>query len=259
MDCIRCIVTTSFTGSSNSSDLAEQPHNCYSPFLYLSVHRDLHLNNILVTRTHFPDQPEQGSWEDSAKIADIGEGRHVVSKLSGAVLNASVEARDFHAPEVIASRTWTTASDVFAFGVIGCKLLDMRKELCPEKSQGSAISGLTVQSLHTGDADASLVARPASVVPLAVAEIISSALARDPAERWSIREYVDKLVELSMDFYAGREEPDQDKVQWTALDWWDVFEQAFSSRQAESSIWEHHGLCGEESSTWTLREDTPTY
>ena len=118
---------------------------------------------------------------------------------------------------------------------------------------------LTLQSLEAGDPGVPLAAKPASLAPVVVAEVVASALARAPADRWSIREYVDKLEDLGTEFSVEREQPDKDKVQWTTLDWWDMFEQAFRSRQGENSIREHHELRGEESSTWTLPEDSPIY
>lgn len=146
---------------------------------------------------------------------------------------------------------------MFAFGVIGCRLLDLREELCPEKKQGSAISESTDQPLRSSGADASVVAESALAVPLAIAEIITSALSRAPTDRWSIREYVDKLDELSDEFYAERDEPGRDRVQWTTLNWSHVYEQAFSNGHAESSVWKYRDLHGDESSTWALPEDTP--
>ena len=163
--------------------------------------------------------------EDSAKIADIGEGRHITALLAATTLNASVEARDIHAPEVIASRKWSTESDIFAFGVAACKMLDERVRRCPEQAPARIMEAAGI----TGDTSPDSAAK--SVVPAALAMILLSALAYDPSERWTAREYVDKLEELSMEFFTENEEPTQSKVVWSVFDWWTAFEAAHDRSQ----------------------------
>lgn len=195
------------------------------------------------------------SYEDSAKVADIGEGCRIIAQLTSAILNASVEARDFHAPEIIASRTWSKASDIFAFGVIVCQFLDWRVELCPDKAPKSAIIQ-TTDSSSNDHHDALSIRGQDEIVPLAVSEVIRSALTHDPTERGSIREYVKKFTELNEDVYAERVEPSTARTTWTTLNWWDVFDRAFSSEQRGSSTRPQHSTDTKESSSWTLFEAT---
>jgi hypothetical protein len=123
-----------------------------------------------------------------------------------------VEARDFHAPELNESHIWSTATDVFAFGIAACKLLDMRAQKCKYEAPENVreMAGLSAKE----DAD--------SVLPLALREIMLSSLSQDPNGRWQIGEIVDALDELSMGFFAENEETGRRQVEWATLNWWEA-------------------------------------
>lgn len=180
------------------------------------IHRDLHLNNILVTETVFPDQPQGLSSEISAKVADIGEGQHVADP---GTFNASVEARDFHAPEILSSRTWSLASDVFAFAVAACKILDKRQELCLERPPENVLKQAGSESKPVDDGS--------SVLPLKLSRIITSGLKKDPGERWAIRKYIDAIEDLDGDFSSEKDQGGMLRIEWVTLDWWTAYAEAY--------------------------------
>jgi len=181
--------------------------------------RDLHLNNILVIQEFLPHQPPSQSSQFSAKVADIGEGQHVATTSN---FNASVEARDLHAPEILSSRTWSTASDVFAFAVAICKTLDMRQELCPERAFERVTNMVALEP--TGET--------AFILPLGLREMIINGLSSDFKDRWTIMEYVDAFVDIGDDFFAEREDNIL-QVQWATLEWWKTYIEAYNQKPAD--------------------------
>ncbi|KAK5661251.1 hypothetical protein OQA88_11145 [Cercophora sp. LCS_1] len=164
----------------------------------------------------FPDQPQGFSTEVSAKVADIGEGQHAADT---GIFHASVEARDFHAPEILSSRTWSPASDVFAFAVAACKILDKRQEICQEPLPEHVLK-------QAGWSESKPVDNGSSVLPLKLSQIITSGLKKDPGERWMIRKYIDVMESLEEDFSSEKDQGSVPRVEWVTLDWWTAYAEA---------------------------------
>jgi len=167
--------------------------------------RDLHLNNILVTLKHCPDDPVN-QYEHSSLVADIGEGKHVDTDTTP---GASVGALDFHAPEVHGTKGWTTAADVFAFGVVACKFLDIRLQNCKD----DVPDYVRERANHVLE-DA------ATFVPTQLKQVVLQCISAEAGKRPLIRDVINFLHELSMDFLAEKESPGKEKVEWSTWDWW---------------------------------------
>jgi serine/threonine protein kinase len=96
------------------------------------LHRDLHLNNILVTDRYYPHDPDN-PHEYGFLITDIGEGKILREGKEFADVSdhlASYGSIDFRAPEVHGSDGWTPKAEVFSFGVIACKIFRIRQYAC---------------------------------------------------------------------------------------------------------------------------------
>jgi hypothetical protein len=85
----------------------------------------------MVTRETFPNEPPGFDSEDSAMVIDLGEGQTV--DTAGTSFKGSVQARFWHAPEIQSLRSWSIASDIFAFAVAACTLLESEKTCVPNR------------------------------------------------------------------------------------------------------------------------------
>lgn len=154
----------------------------------------------------------------------MGEGKHAADSDSGPA-GASIGARDFHAPEVHGTRGWTTAADVFALGVVACKVLDMRVTYGRDKEVPRDVAKRV---------SCSNVVRDEQIVPSRLKDIISRCLSFRPEDRPLSKDVVDELDELGDDFLAEREAREE-KVRWATWDWWETFEEARSSKAGQNT------------------------
>jgi len=88
------------------------------------VHRDLKLDNVLVTRAFWdaPDDPGNVKVVDFG-IAKVADGSHALTALDAIVGTLAYLSPELLDPAFFKSTGITAASDVFAFGVVGYKLL----------------------------------------------------------------------------------------------------------------------------------------
>jgi hypothetical protein len=196
-------------------------------------------------------------------VIDLGEGQTV--DTAGTSFKGSVQARFWHAPEIQSLRSWSIASDIFAFAVAACTLLESRKDLCPEPPPADVLERAGVTSSDSNDAK--------HVLPLSIRKIVEQGLAREPRDRGKIRDHIRLLEDLgthlnmelqpgdggeddedeernwaaglpegssgNRDLEGGKETTedtdagvtgmaDREKiVEWTTLDWWSVYNSLF--------------------------------
>lgn len=137
----------------------------------------------------------------------MGEGKHLdrdreVMTAAG----ASYGCRDFRAPEIRGSQGWTTKADVFSFGIICCKVIELHARICTA-SVPKALRKLIPDALHE------------KVMPERLKIVVENCLKRSPSERANIRPMITLLDELSLDFTIEKEDGPGTKIKWTTWDW----------------------------------------
>ena len=138
------------------------------------VHRDLKPSNILVTKS-------------GVKVLDFGLAKRRTEALpgdsaptlteEGAVLGTPA----YMAPEQVEGRPADERTDVFAFGLILYELLTGRRAF--EGRSAAAVMAAILEH------DPPPIASRQPLVPAALADVVRTCLAKDPADRWqSVRE-----------------------------------------------------------------------
>ncbi|KAL3460054.1 kinase-like domain-containing protein [Aspergillus heterothallicus] len=185
------------------------------------LHRDLHMNNILVTDRFYPNDPEY-PHEYAYLISDLGEGKildaeHEIRNRFDA--RASYGALEFRAPEVNGSFGWSPKAETFSFGVIATKLIECRGYTCaasPPESVVSNCSNLHNTSSDTAGDNGSTV----HLLPFALKTAIEPCFSHDPANRPALRDVVRVLEAAGSQFWAdGKYSEDATGVTWTYWDW----------------------------------------
>ena len=123
------------------------------------VHRDVKAANILIA----PD--------GTAKLTDFG--------ISGLVNTASLTqtgqilgTAQYLSPEQVMGQSATASSDIYALGVLGYEMLTGQRPFDGETIVAPAVAHLNQPSPHLPD-----------TVPVGIRNVISAALAKDPADR----------------------------------------------------------------------------
>ena len=153
--------------------------------------------------------------QDKAIVTDIGEGKILETRDIETSAGASYGCSEFRAPEVHGVQEWSPAADVFSFGVLCCKVLDLWAEVCrtpiPDKLRQ------LVPCSH-GE----------TLVPKEITKVVEGCLSRVPAERPSIRSVTMDLDRLFTNFYSESEdnsplrgEPEglQEQIEWSRFTW----------------------------------------
>ncbi|KAH8916071.1 kinase-like protein [Atractiella rhizophila] len=171
------------------------------------IHRDLHLNNIMVTQNTFLYQPDGYDSEDTALLIDFGEGQTVDEAATS--FRASVPHYQWwHAPEICTrTPTWTFASDIFAFAVTACFILEKRKKLCPAPVPEDVLQRTGLTSSNNTD----------NILPQSIYAIVVVGLEVEPEKRGNLRDHIELLDNLNLETAEG---DDKGIVEWTTLDWW---------------------------------------
>jgi serine/threonine protein kinase len=179
-----------------------------------SCSRDLHPNNVLVARAVYVNDSE-----DHAIVTDIGEGKILDIRDIDTSAGASYGCSEFRAPEVHGGQGWSSAADVFSFGVLCCKVLELRGQVCARVP----IPTILQQAIPLSDGE--------EIAPKDFAEAVKSCLSSDPGLRPSIRSVITHLDDLTGDFFyeedgyssrrALKEQPEEllDQIEWSPLNW----------------------------------------
>ncbi|KAH8689276.1 kinase-like domain-containing protein [Phaeosphaeriaceae sp. PMI808] len=183
------------------------------------IHRDLHMNNILVTDRFYPNDPTY-PHEYSYLIGDIGEGKilSTTHEVKSAMDHwASYGAIEFRAPEIFGPRGWSTKAEVFSFGIIASKILECRRFVCPASPPEWALSEL--EHCYPGirqDQD-----MMAHVVPDSLKKAIEPCLSYSPNDRPTMKNVVHALDDMSSEFWTEDFSVSEDnrKVKWTYWAW----------------------------------------
>lgn len=175
--------------------------------------RDLHPNNVLIARTYYVNDSE-----DHAIVTDIGEGKILDARGIENSAGASYGCSEFRAPEVHGAQGWSLAADVFSFGVICCKVLELRANV----STGPVPTALR-QFISGSDGE--------ELVPEEIKSILEGCLKPEAINRPTIRSVITDLNNLSRKFWyeedgythqsALKEEPETllKQIQWTSFSW----------------------------------------
>ena len=151
--------------------------------------RDLHPNNVLVVRTHHGQ-----SVQDHAVLTDMGEGKTLNKRNVETPAGASYGCSEFRAPEVHGAQSWSSAADVFSFGVLCCKTLELRARVCQTSLPSNSHHLLSFPNRD-------------DIVPAEIAEIIEGCLRHAPSERPGMYMVMMELDSLS------RKIPDEEREQ----------------------------------------------
>jgi hypothetical protein len=123
------------------------------------IHRDVKPANILITP------------EGTAKLTDFGISRLVNTApltQTGEVLGTAA----YLSPEQVRGQSATTASDIYALGVVGHEMLTGRRPFEAETVVATALAHLNAPPPQLPD-----------TVPVWIATVIGTALAKEPADR----------------------------------------------------------------------------
>ncbi|KAF3000080.1 hypothetical protein E8E13_002178 [Curvularia kusanoi] len=188
------------------------------------IYRDLHDENILVTLREYPNDPIR-PLEYHYMLSDVGEGKMLNPSSTDPDLPeghyASYGNPQYRAPEVIGPSGWTKAADVWSFGMICVKLLEMRRSVCGDSSRIPPQVLEALQEQHP-DKNFSLLSRDVGfIVPLALKQVLEPCFRHDSEERPDVHTVALGLNEASMGFYIeDKELLEQNRnVKWTCWNW----------------------------------------
>ena len=151
------------------------------------IHRDITPGNVFLHRD---------ADGEVVKVLDFGIAR-LVDEAAPAVLAGTtgtgemVGTPEYMAPERLLAGTYDASADVYSLGVILYRMLT-GKRLFQSQSRLDLVEAI---QLHL-NASVRPLASLAPEVPEAVAELVMSALAKEPAERPTSREMAERLREL---------------------------------------------------------------
>ncbi|KAL2861631.1 kinase-like domain-containing protein [Aspergillus pseudodeflectus] len=196
------------------------------------LHRDLHMNNILVTDRFYPNDPDYPHGYDYL-ISDLGEGKildaahEIRSRFDS---RASYGALDFRAPEVNGSFGWSPKAETFSFGVIATKLIECRGYTCSASPPQLIVSRCS--NLHNISSDTDTHKRIGGhLLPTALRDAIEPCFSHDPADRPSLRDVVRMLEDAGSQFWTdGEYSEDSKDVHWTYWDWKEPLRRGLSGK-----------------------------
>lgn len=176
------------------------------------------MNNILVTDRYYHHDLEL-SHEYQYLLSDLGEGKVLRDEQKAndsTAHHASYGAIDPRAPEISGNHGWSTAAEVFSYGVIACKILDLRSYF--------SNSGPSDEILDELEREFPRVRRDPKIVelivPVRIRKAVEPCLSQSPGSRPSIGTVVRALDQLLSNFTGDKMYPQDEKgVQWTCWDW----------------------------------------
>lgn len=194
----------------------------------LGHHRDLHLNNILVTDRFYPNDVEL-PHEYSYLISDLGEGKRLTQQQDNStngkpIVVGSYGAVSYRAPEIL-ERTIhspTFASEVYSFGIMARKLYERR--VCVNNSEPTAevkASAAKKEAEVVGKGKGKEEISRKNVVPKDFREVVLSCLAYCSSERPTMDRVCRMLDDLTVKFTSqdiGLDDQEH-KLEWCIWDW----------------------------------------
>jgi len=138
---------------------------------------------------------------------------------------ASYGCKDFRAPEIRGDRGWSSSADVFAFGVLLCRTLELRQHICKEKQPDTTIF---TRRTSSGDLEQEEVKNKTwddLSMPDTLALIIRASLQRDPDKRPDAKTICQNLNKLEATFSSFAYWLYGPPI-WTELDWRDILASA---------------------------------
>jgi serine/threonine protein kinase len=156
-------------------DIASGLSHCHQHNI---VHRDLKPENILI-------------FEERLKLCDFGSGQFIASKDAAAMIGTP----EYIAPEIMqeAPNLDPKKSDIWALGLI---LLELVGAPCPILEDDSHAPGPTLLSITSGKYNEKIEAHLQTHLQDWWFELASVLLAKNPADRPSAAEFLEKLPEL---------------------------------------------------------------
>ena len=188
------------------------------------IYRDLHDENILVTLREYPNDPMH-PLEYHYMLSDVGEGKMLNPSSADPILPeghyASYGNPHYRAPEVNGPSGWTKAADVWSFGMICVKLLEMRRSNCGDSSKIPPWVLEAVQEQHPNKNFSLLSQDVGFIVPLSLKRVLEPCFRHDSDERPDVHTVALGLDEVSMEFYTeDKELLEQNRnVKWTYWNW----------------------------------------
>lgn len=155
------------------------------------------MNNILVTDS-FISHDFQFPHEFKYLISDVGEGkilRDGIEFEDPSENLASYGATEFRAPEVQAGTGWSMKADVFSFGIIAIKAMQMRRICCAGEPPSWVMDSSTCDTSHEHGAE-----DEDEIVPVAFKKAIELCLQFSIQDRPNMRLIVEILDDLAVEF-----------------------------------------------------------
>jgi hypothetical protein len=176
------------------------------------------LNNILVTDRYYPNDVKI-SHEYQYLLSDLGEGKVLRDEPElndQTAHHASYGAIDPRAPEVRGNHGWSPAAEVFSYGVIACKILDLRSYFSSGEPPKDILDELEPE-FHGISKDPRMISM---IVPTGIREAVEPCLSHLPEGRPPIAQVSRVFSQLLTSFTGDRMYPEDEKrVRWTYWDW----------------------------------------
>jgi serine/threonine protein kinase len=209
---------------------------------YFRYDRDLHDENILVTLREFPDDPTY-PFEYCYMLSDIGEGKMLHTSSTN-----PEEAEDhyasygnplYRAQEVTGPSGWTKAADVWAFGIISLKLLEMRRldDRDCMKTPTRVIDA--AQEQHPGKNFSCSPGDVGFIVPLSLKRVLEPCFRHDPNERPDVHTVAVGMDNVTLEFFSEDKAQleNNTSVRWTYWNWNETKAAGFKGKGLATSGW----------------------
>jgi serine/threonine protein kinase len=130
--------------------------------------------------------------EDSAIITDIGEGKMLDGRDIETGPGRSYGALGYRAPEIRGTQNWTTAADVFSFGVLCSHILQFRAQVCTERPPAVILELFPASTQE-------------EMIPTEIKKVVQECLSVEPTARPAIRSVITDLERVARKFWFESE------------------------------------------------------
>lgn len=158
-------------------------------------------------------------------LSDIGEGKMLYTSSTNPEEAenhyASYGKPLYRAPEVTGPSGWTKAADVWAFGIICLKLLEMRRLIDHDGMKTPARVMDAAQEQHPGKNFSRSSSDIRFIVPLSLKRVLEPGFRHDPNERPDVHTVAVGMDDVTMEFfYEDKAQLENNtSVQWTYWNW----------------------------------------